>query len=848
MMARTPQFADNAASLAALADFINVVCSASVNIHRYPTNSTIVSNALSRAEALLGGLLLNLPSVTLTENERYLQANEEVLPQRVQFRPQTRTFLAMMHTRNIHSITFHQGVTRDELASMFRILGAMPEELHAGGISIEERIAAEGIRHIAVDEVFFVRVTRSGALGAHHAEHADEPPKSDPMIAVAKARDGRFLDAFMTRVLRTGPWDAAGADQELREAIGLRDLRGQDQIDFEDVGATLATSLNRWLGLDRVDLARAGGNAKALDLAERMSAAPVRRLTRIFAEMFREAAAERDIPTRRRHVRALDGLVGGMHPFVIANFFAESLDAAPERPVKRHVLKHISTFKKGGALDAWSREAHRLLDGLNPDDFAFDRSRMLEIEATLILMKAFAEPGEKRELGLQLQLAAGNIHLLSITETEADFLALKVKRLMARPAADFANEDFLDHFANMAAHLIAHADGAKPMRVILNHVGANLSTQDEIVRAAALEGMRRMAIELAALGGAMAAAEAASIVARAVAHAHDREFSTIAAAQLGKDLRLLIEEGRLEAAVRIFGAIDSQRDAGTPEGRELLDGIFDGLARDTHTLQLVIERWTIGTEQESEASAHLLARFDQELVLPHLLAVLKDSDERRVRKRCTMYVTQLGDAAVSRLVEELRPENPWYYNRNLISILGDIGRPSVATAVLPYLDDPNEAVARAAVQALAHIGGEGPGRELLERLGDQPPSLQRVILAQIGKDRLLFAVPKLVDFLRTTAVSDENLDLVCAVVKTLGQIGDRAAGHVIAPLLKKKGLFARPNDELVVAALIALGRICENQYADDIRAYLNHSNPTIAQSAKFALDRLRGEPEMRSAE
>ncbi|MCC6159966.1 MAG: HEAT repeat domain-containing protein, partial [Deltaproteobacteria bacterium] len=225
-------------------------------------------------------------------------------------------------------------------------------------------------------------------------------------------------------------------------------------------------------------------------------------------------------------------------------------------------------------------------------------------------------------------------------------------------------------------------------------------------------------------------------------------------------------------------------------------------------------------------------------VINRVLTRLAVSEDRRVRKKCLSFVTRYGDKAREIVTTRIRPEHPWYFNRNLLTLLGDVGDESSVAAITPFLRHEDDRLRKAAIGTLTRIGGPEAGRVLAEAFDDQPVEVQSALVSLFAKDKTVHAVPKFVARLKDKTFTDANETLAVGMIHALGEIGDRSAAETLQSFLKRGGLmgmFAKQNDAIVAACIGALGRLGDASMRDQIRRFAHHSNPDVAKAAQQSI-------------
>jgi len=190
-----------------------------------------------------------------------------------------------------------------------------------------------------------------------------------------------------------------------------------------------------------------------------------------------------------------------------------------------------------------------------------------------------------------------------------------------------------------------------------------------------------------------------------------------------------------------------------------------------------------------------------ERMLDALADALAATQDRFARRAFVDTIVAFGEEAMP-VVERMVGDARWFVVRNAATILGEIGSERAVELVTGTLGHPRARVRREAVLALAKIGGEDARRLVPGLLDDPDPDVRTTAAMAAGE---LGSEGALVPLL---ALADEESDpaLVVALLRALGQLGDRAAVGVIETRAVGS-FFRRPPTEVRIAAYRALHRI-----------------------------------------
>ncbi|MEX2526659.1 MAG: HEAT repeat domain-containing protein [Gemmatimonadota bacterium] len=196
-----------------------------------------------------------------------------------------------------------------------------------------------------------------------------------------------------------------------------------------------------------------------------------------------------------------------------------------------------------------------------------------------------------------------------------------------------------------------------------------------------------------------------------------------------------------------------------------------------------------------------LARLIPDAMAPALGDALADDLDRRARRLYLETLSSLGDAGLQAAVVML--DDPrWFVVRNGVSVLGELGDEGVTVHLTQALGHSDSRVRREAVMALAKMGGDDADMLLLGMLGDGDPDVRSSVILGLGVLRVERAQRPLLEALE----KEQDDDLIIAILRTLGQLGDPGA----VPAIEKRAMgtfFTRPPTPVRIAAYRALAAI-----------------------------------------
>lgn len=210
----------------------------------------------------------------------------------------------------------------------------------------------------------------------------------------------------------------------------------------------------------------------------------------------------------------------------------------------------------------------------------------------------------------------------------------------------------------------------------------------------------------------------------------------------------------------------------------------------------------------------------------YLVPALKDESEYTRRSAVEVLNEICNPDSVKDLLGAIKDDD-WWVRARAGDALAEIGGPKVVSSVLELINDEDEDIRRTAIEILNATKDEAAVDSLIKATDDKDWWVrERAVdaLAHIGNKK---ALPKLLDMLGKNPKTDT------VVIRALGKLGDADIISQIVPMLK------RPEREIQVEAIKAIGHLVDEQRADTIRGLMvkikQSDDPTIANSADKAL-------------
>ncbi|MBI2895972.1 MAG: hypothetical protein HYY06_20610 [Deltaproteobacteria bacterium] len=254
----------------------------------------------------------------------------------------------------------------------------------------------------------------------------------------------------------------------------------------------------------------------------------------------------------------------------------------------------------------------------------------------------------------------------------------------------------------------------------------------------------------------------------------DRYATELVAAE--RAMSILRQERRWAPLAPIVELLVRHRD-GPPgafdERRWLAAGALERFFSGNVPADLVRAFTEAGAQMRDDLGRVLMAEGDRAPVM--LLEILKRSSDAAMRKAAAPLLASQAQAARRAIVAGLvDPEAEWFVVCNLLALLGEIGKDADLPAISIYREHAHDQVRRAALEALAALGGKRAEAALLKGLDDRSRIVQCRALLLLGQIRSTsgMTLGYVRDLLKDVEAPDEDEDLVCVAIEALARIGN----------------------------------------------------------------------------
>lgn len=248
----------------------------------------------------------------------------------------------------------------------------------------------------------------------------------------------------------------------------------------------------------------------------------------------------------------------------------------------------------------------------------------------------------------------------------------------------------------------------------------------------------------------------------------------------------------------------------SPDARDMAGNALREIATND-ILDLLLEEFQSGADENRRQAIRLLALLG-DASMDRLLDLLEESRDMTVRVRILQVLSEIGTPAPQPLIRRIERGGSWYYLRNLILMLGKVGKESHLRVLVPLLKHEDFRVRRETLNSIYNIGGDRRGEVLINALKEADDRLRLNIVDMLGALGHKPAARPLMDLIEgsksffSTKISDRLQEKICVA---LGRIAAEESVPLLSNIAGQKGLLGLRSfpDEVREAAARALANI-----------------------------------------
>jgi HEAT repeat protein len=134
---------------------VTIMRTAITNFRLYPPTNAMIGQTIDRLFQMLAEILCDVNPLILAESEKMLIVAGEAPGSKYQEKPQIQAFTELLANLDIRSVSFENGLEKEELTAFLQALSQRPEEIKAEG-GFQELMYRQGLLHIRIDEKIYV--------------------------------------------------------------------------------------------------------------------------------------------------------------------------------------------------------------------------------------------------------------------------------------------------------------------------------------------------------------------------------------------------------------------------------------------------------------------------------------------------------------------------------------------------------------------------------------------------------------------------------------------------------------------------------------------------------------------
>jgi HEAT repeat protein len=206
-----------------------------------------------------------------------------------------------------------------------------------------------------------------------------------------------------------------------------------------------------------------------------------------------------------------------------------------------------------------------------------------------------------------------------------------------------------------------------------------------------------------------------------------------------------------------------------------------------------------------DANSYLLLL--QKNAIPHLIQLLGKLKNSKARRMVCDALAQIGKNAID-VFTPFVDDRRWYLVRNIVYILGRVGREQAFPYLQKTFGHEEVRVRRETVQALGLIGGPKAVGILVKALTDSDARIRSMAAINLGKNGKAAGLIPLLEVVQAKDFPKCDPAEIKAFFDAIGMIGSNEALPVLRQLLERKSWFGRGKvDEVRIGAARAMAVI-----------------------------------------
>jgi len=215
-----------------------------------------------------------------------------------------------------------------------------------------------------------------------------------------------------------------------------------------------------------------------------------------------------------------------------------------------------------------------------------------------------------------------------------------------------------------------------------------------------------------------------------------------------------------------------------------------------------------------------------------LLGELKNSKTRRV---VCDALAEIGKNAIE-LITPFIDDRRWFLVRNIVYILGRIGKEQAFPYLQKAFNHGETRVRREAIQAFGLIGGSKAVGVLIRALTDADIRIRAMAAINLGKVGKTTGLASLLEIVQSKEFPKKDPTEIKAFFDAIGMVGSNEVTPVLEELLERKSFFGRGKmDEMRIGAANALAMIGTPEAKAVLEAGRNSKDESIRNACLQAI-------------
>jgi HEAT repeat protein len=718
------------------------------NLRLYPPTNAMILKTIDRLYETFQIIFEKSDSLIFSESDRILLIAGEPLSQKHQGKPQVSSFLMLMFTWGIKSLTFMKGLDKSELMPFLELMGKKPDDVKKEG-GLEQFVAEGKAPHILFNQKIYIAKDQDQQILAS-LEIKDE----DIVKYITSEDPGNVLDSEKIKDMAKDP-----------EWIGRIFQSGMRSIVEKDAHAS--------------SVQISGGMVHMLQSLEKITAKS----------------------DKKRISQLISGYIADMDAELIAATLTQNIDSLLENHLFNDIINRIDrnkfeivAGKISGRLDditSKDKENNKISSYQQTYNLVMGSEKGIELQERITKNKLREEEERKRKIahlkstGSEILNNLDNdIHDGSISKTSPAV----VRDLFSEGENDTA-EAIIDR---LSSKLLTENDALRnEISAALADILDNLSLeQRDVILNRILEKLKNW-VKFETI--------------------YTPAYSSICT-KMNNLVQRQITKQRLADAVpiiEIFHSISSNQHVNNEGIQSVASEMLRDIASE-EVLDFLIEEFRTNTQNQRNEAGRILV-LTSEFSIHRLLDILNRSEDASERILVLNLIPEMGPSVVQTVVELIAQNVPWYYTRNLARLLGRIGSEEQMQVLGQLLHHEDHRVQREALKSIIAIGGTSRGEILIRALPNCDDRVKSSIVASLGSLKYRDAVKQLIDLFKSklSVPEDVKIDLQEKICIALGNIGDREALPFLTEVSKQSGFlsFKSYHNTVKTAAVKAIGTI-----------------------------------------